>query len=249
LIISKALAKLTKNDLHHFYDKDMLRKGLKFIKAKDYLSRWDGYFAFGVPYAVGLYEVMQNKHPNTSKRIMSSLPGWKGRLYEHSSKIEEYWLKKKENNFDKPIELFPNHAGLLNKEKGKRKILIKQLIDKIKTKRLREDILVDITYNLFSINSKFSTRSSFLYENGMPVFDGIKEIREYFMSLPVSDKNSNNFVKYGTKKINPKLTKIPIISASWHRYEHDLSISSKLLLMFEITIKKFLKFLYLFSLR
>jgi len=191
----------------------LILPGWDFLKQQGYLTRWDGFFAAGTLYSAGLYTRILKEHPNNSKLIMG-FGELRGRMYEYSDSILEYWIEADERAFDKCIQFFPHKNQLLRSELKRRKDLIQNIVHAIQHKRIRSDIAMDITFGMFSRQGKLATRSTFLFENGMPFFSIDKEIRDYFMSLPQKDKEQDVLLKWVIKNLNPKLSNVPCVNST-----------------------------------
>lgn len=199
---------------------DTVIPGWNFLKDYGYLTRWDGFFAAGTLYSVGLYLKMMEDHPEQSKLLMS-FGSLRGRLYEHSSHILDYWIEVEEANFIKCSETFPEECALIRSEVECRKEKIPPIVESLRIRCPREDIAMDIAFGMLSRQGKLATRSTFLFENGMPFISVDKSLRNYFMSLPQRDKESTAFLEWAINTINPDLNKIARITSSMSYAERE----------------------------
>lgn len=208
----------------------LIMPGWDLLRQKGYLTRWDGFFAPGALYSAGLCAEMIKEHPAAAIRVMSSLTGWKGRLYEHSGDLREYWLHKEEGYFDRCEVVFPEYGPLLEREQKQRQEIVSGLIPAILAKCERADIAVDISYNMLAY-SRMDTRETFLCENGMPVFDGAKEAGDFFISLPEEDKKQPVFLEWAIAQLSPGLSKVPHTTSSMNRTEREFGLIGRIRLL------------------
>jgi hypothetical protein len=205
---------------HEFPSGQLILPGWDFLKQQGYLTRWDGFFAPGALYSAGLYIEIKKEYPHNAIRMMSSSTGWKGSPYEHSQVLLRYWLDKEERYFNRSYLIFPEYSSLLMQELKRRQEIVSGLIPQIWAKCERKDIAVDISYIILS-GSKIDARETFLFENGMPIFDGAKKAIDFFISLPEKDKKQTAFPEWAIGKLNPKLKKLPHTTSAMNRAERE----------------------------
>ncbi len=228
--VAKKIASVAGASFHEVPLTHLRTVGYNFLKDKGYLTRWDGYFAVGALYSAGL---LTHIYPGLSMRIMSTLTGWKGRLYQISD-ITEYWLQLEGKKISVALKRYPQYNSILNQEKEHRKKSIIKILQKIKSKNYRKDILADLSYNILSNHGKDAARSTFLFENGMPVFDGQKNSRELFISLLQEHKEENAFVEWAINEFNPQLMKDKPITSSMIKTERRFGIYGRIPLIKEL---------------
>jgi hypothetical protein len=209
---------------------DLVLQGWDFMKHHGYLTRWDGFFAPGVLYSTGLYIEMKKDYPDAAVRLMSSLTGWKGRLYEHSNDLGDYWQNKEESYFKECNRIFPEYKALFTQERERRQKIMSGLIKAISAKCRRNDIAVDISYNMLSY-SRMDTRETFLIENGMPVFDGTREAGDFFVSMPKEDKKQPVFIEWAIGQLNSELKNLPHTTSSMKRAEREFGLIGRVRLL------------------
>ncbi|MFA5295496.1 MAG: hypothetical protein WC382_08280 [Methanoregulaceae archaeon] len=227
---ARRVARMAGASFQQYPFEELVLRGWDFMKQKGYLTRWDGFFAPGILYSAGLYTKMKKEYPGAAVRLMSSLTGWKGRLYEHSNSIPDYWQHKEESYFKECHEIFPEYRALFMQEQERRQEIVSGLIKSISAKCVRNDIAVDISYNMLAY-SRMDTRETFLVENGMPVFDGTKEAGDFFISLPEESKKQPVFIEWAIGQLNSELKNLPHTTSSMKRSEREFGLIGRVRLL------------------
>ncbi|MEN6292138.1 MAG: hypothetical protein ABFD07_09035, partial [Methanobacterium sp.] len=215
------IADTVNTTLREIPSKQLFMPGWVFLKEKGYITQWQGFFGPSTPFSAGLYLEIKKEYPNCAIRILSNIYGWKGRRYRHAEQVLEFWLDEEEKSFKKSLQRYSDDTDILINEQKRRKEQIKKIIPYIQKKCERKDIVMDLSYGLFAPSGNIATRAVFLVENGMPVFDGMKETMEYFISLPKEDKMQQNFTEWAIKELNPPLFNKNQISSSMNLSERQ----------------------------
>lgn len=213
--LARQAACLASAAFNEFDQLSMASDGWWFLKELGYNFRWDGFFAPGLLYNVGLYMKAVKMNPNSPKLIMSTINGFKGRLYDKSNEI----FNVNRNHAFSPSNIMNQYPGIM--------------LDKIKEKALgnysRMDISIDAIYPfIYKTEGRVSTRSTIFYENGMPIFDADKKVRELFSSMPKEDKEDQAFIKFAISVLNPELSSLPLVTSNMNTLERQFGLYSKI---------------------
>jgi hypothetical protein len=206
---------------------ELVLPGWDFLKQQGYLTRWDGFFAAGTLYSAGLYLKIMIDHPLESKLIMG-FGELRGRLYEYSDNLLDYWINFEEIAINKCIKVFPEKTHKIRLEGIRRKKIIQTIIPLFQVKKIRNDIAMDITFGMFSRQGKLAARSTFLFENGTPFFNINKEVRDYFMSLPPKDKMDDVLLDWSIEQVCPELKDVVLITSTMGYAERDYGLFGRI---------------------
>jgi len=227
---ARLVAQIAGASFHEFPSEQMMLPGWNVLKELGYLTRWDGFFAAGTLYSAGLYTKIIEEYPTSCKLIMG-FGELRGRLYEQSNNMLDYWIKNEEITFIKCVQLFPEKYSLICSEIDERKDFLRSVVHSIQCKCPRGDIAMDIAFGMLSRQGKLATRSTFLFENGMPFFSINREVRDYFMSLPQLDKKEDTLLKWAIGQLNPDIMRTSHITSSMSFAERQFGLIGRVPLL------------------
>jgi hypothetical protein len=206
--LSAAVAEVVGADFRQFPSGQMRGEGWHLLRDLGYNTRWDGFFPPGTLASAGLYGRMLEEHAAADKLLFSTINGFKGRLYDQAD-LRRVALAGA--NFEN-VAAAPEQV---ERERARRRAHLEKVYATALTKTDEHDVLADVLYPfVWKSEGKCSTRSTFLFESGMPRYDADRQVREHFSALPRRYKDQLTFVQWATPKLNPQIAGVPMVTSA-----------------------------------
>ncbi len=214
-------------DFHAIPVAEAARNGWALLHDRGYTTRWDGYFSAGAIPSAGVYAEMERLCPELPKQLLIT-GTLRGRLYDKSEHVFDYWRKTENDALVKLGKTFPELQRSIDIERERRRDTLTALEGKIRAKTDRPDVITDIGYHFhYKSVGKVATRSTFLIENGMPLLLADQSVRDRFAALPIAEKRNEAFLDWAIGRLKPRLVGLPFVSSSERTLGRQFGIAAR----------------------